>query len=98
MPPSKLKVVESVVGEFVPSVQNPKKMQYPLADRAVDVWAAIEIDREVIESAIFLPRRYWDSQIPAAAHRFAADTLFGEDLGHEQPCGMARCQNALQNP
>ena len=98
-----------VVGEFVRNVQNPRKMQFPLTDQEVDIWVdrlfefpVIEIDREVIENAIFFQRRYaleyWDSQILAAAHRFGADTLFSEDLSHEQLYGKVRCQNPFQNP
>jgi predicted nucleic acid-binding protein len=97
-----------VVGEFVRNVQNPRKMKSPLSDDEVDDWVdrlyefpVISIDREIISNAMFFQRRYriefWDGQILAAAHRFGAETLFSEDLGHRQVYGSVRCENPFLN-
>jgi predicted nucleic acid-binding protein len=97
-----------VVGEFVRNVQNPKKISPPLSDVEVDAWVerlfefpVIEVDREVVESAILIQKRYgigfWDGQILAAAHRFGADTLYSEDLGDGQLYGSVRCENPFRN-
>jgi predicted nucleic acid-binding protein len=93
-----------VVGEFVRNVQNPRKMKSPLSDEDVDDWVdrlyafpMISIDRKIITSAMLFQRRYriefWDGQILAAAHRFGAETLFSEALGHRQVYGSVRCEN-----
>jgi len=97
-----------VVGEFVRNVQNPKKINPPLGDDEVDAWVerlfefpVVEVDREVVERAILIQRRYgigfWDGQILAAAHRMGADTLYSEDLGDGQLYGSVRCENPFRN-
>jgi predicted nucleic acid-binding protein len=97
-----------VIGEFIRSVQNSKKMKSPLSDEEVDGWIerlyefpVISIDREVIMTATLFQRRYqigfWDGQILAAAHRFGADTLLTEDLSHGQIYGSVRCENPFRD-
>jgi len=97
-----------VVGEFVRNVQNPKKMKAPLSDDEVDAWVdrlfefpVVAVDRDLIETAILLQRRYkigfWDGQILAAAHRFGADTVYSEDLSDGQLYGSVRCQNPFRD-
>ena len=61
----------------------------------------VELDREVVESALIVQRRYqlryWDSQIVAAAHRFGAETLLTEDLNDGQMYGSVRCENPFRS-
>lgn len=93
-----------VVGEFVNVVQKPKKMRRALTPEETAKWVEqmfvfplVEIDRQIIESALFIQRRYrlgyWDSQIIASAERFGADVLLSEDLSHTQKYGGLRCEN-----
>ncbi len=97
-------VSTQVVGEFVNVVQKPKAMRRVLtADETAQwveqmfVFPLIEVDRQIIESALFIQRRYkigyWDSQIIASAERFGADVLLSEDLGDKQKYGGLRCKN-----
>jgi len=97
-------VSTQVVGEFVNAVQKPRKMRRPLTfdetARWVDqmfVFPLVEVDRQIVETALFIQRRYkigyWDSQIIASAERFGADVLFSEDLSHNQKYGGLRCRN-----
>ncbi len=95
-----LAISAQVIGEFVYSVQNPKKMKHPLTDEEVDrlfEFPVIAIDREIVLSAAFFQRRYqinyWDGQFVAAAHRFGADVLLSEYLSHGQTYGSVRCEN-----
>ncbi len=91
-----------VVGEFIRNVQNPKKMKLPLTDEEVDDWVdrlyefpVISVDREIITDAMNFQRRYqiqfWDGP-----HRFGADTLFSDDLSHQQTYGLVRCENPFR--
>ena len=97
-------VSTQVVGEFVNAVQKPKAMRRALTPDETTRWVEqmfvfplIEIDRQIVESAFFIQRRYqlgyWDSQIIASAERFGAGVLFSEDLGHKQKYGGLRCEN-----
>ena len=97
-------VSTQVVGEFVNAVQKPKAMRRALTPDETTRWVEqlfvfplIEIDRQIVESALFIQRRYqigyWDSQIIASAERFGADVLLSEDLGHKQKYGGLRCEN-----
>ena len=97
-------VSTQVVGEFVNAVQKPKKMRRPLTAEETASWVAqmfvfplVEVDRQIIESALFIQGRYrigyWDSQIIASAERFGADILYSEDLSHRQKYGGLRCEN-----
>jgi len=97
-------VSTQVVGEFVNAVQRPKKMRRALTPDETVRWVEqmfvfplVEVDRRIIENALFIQRRYqlgyWDSQIIASAERFGADVLFSEDLSHTQKYGGLRCKN-----
>ena len=97
-------VSTQVVGEFVNAVQKPKRMRRPLTPDETTKWVdqmfvfpLVEVDRQIIESALFIQRRYrigfWDSQIIACAERFGASVLFSEDLSHTQKYGGLRCEN-----
>jgi len=97
-------VSTQVVGEFVNVVQKPKRMRRALTPDETAKWVEqmfvfplIEVDRQIIESALFIQRRYrlgyWDSQIIASAERFGADVLLSEDLSHTQKYGSLRCNN-----
>ena len=93
-----------VLGEFVRNVQSPRKMADPLSDAEVDGWLdrlrefpVVAVDEEIVLNAVFFQRRYkvqyFDGQIIAAAHRFGAERLLSEDLGHGQVYGSVRCEN-----
>jgi len=93
-----------VVGEFVNTVQKPKKMRRPLTPDETAEWVEqmfafplVEVDRQIVENALIIQRRYrlgyWDSQIIASAERFGADVLLSEDLSHTQNYGGVRCNN-----
>lgn len=97
-------VSTQVVGEFVNAVQKPKGMRRPLTPDETTKWVdqmfvfpLVEIDRQIIESSLFIRRRYrigfWDSQIIASAERFGASVLFSEDLSYTQKYGGLRCEN-----
>jgi predicted nucleic acid-binding protein len=97
-------VSTQVVGEFVNAVQKPKKMRRALTPDETANWVKqmfvfplVEVDRQIVESAMFIQRRYrlgyWDSQIIASAERFGADALLSEDLSHTQKYGGLRCNN-----
>ena len=97
-----------VIGEFVDSVQKARKMPRPLTVDEVAEWMEwlfrfplVEVDREVVESALIVQRRYqlryWDSQIVAAAERLGADVLYTEDLSHGQMYGSVRCENPFRS-
>ena len=61
----------------------------------------IEVDRQIVETALIVQRRYqlsyWDSQIIAAAERLGADVLYSEDLNHGQIYGSVRCENPFRS-
>jgi predicted nucleic acid-binding protein len=97
-------VSTQVIGEFVNAVQKPKKMRRPLTPNETGKWVEqmfvfplVEVDRHIIESALFIQQRYkigyWDSQIIASAERFGAGVLLSEDLSHRQKYGGLRCMN-----
>jgi len=97
-------VSTQVVGEFANVVQKPAKMRRPLTPEETARWVdqmfvfpLVEVDRQIVENALFIQRRYkigyWDSQIIASAERFGADVLFSEDLSHTQKYGGLRCHN-----
>jgi predicted nucleic acid-binding protein len=101
-------VSTQVIGEFINAVQKPKKMRRPLSSEEIAEWVAqlfvfplIEVDRQIIESALFIQQRYrigyWDSQIIASAERFGADLLYSEDLSHRQKYGGLSCENPFQD-
>ncbi len=105
---SDLGVSTQVVGEFINAVQKPKKMRRALMPDETDEWVKqmsvfplVEVDRQVVESALFIQRRYrigfWDSQIIAAAERFGAEVLLSEDLSHTQKYGGLRCENPFRD-
>jgi predicted nucleic acid-binding protein len=93
-----------VVGEFVKNVRDPKKMSTPLSEHEAHDWLdrlfmfpVITIDRGIIQRAMYFQIRYkinyWDGQVIAAAERFEADTLYSEDLKHQQKYAGIRCVN-----
>jgi predicted nucleic acid-binding protein len=97
-----------VIGEFVANVQKPKKMKPPLTSEQTAVWVdrlfrlpLVEVDRQIVESALIVHQRYllsyWDSQIVAAAERFGAEVLYSEDLSHGQTYGRVRCENPFRS-
>lgn len=99
-----LGVSTQVVGEFVNAVQKLKKMRRALTPDETVKWVEqmfifplVEVDRQIVESALFIQRRYqigyWDSQIIASAERFGAEVLLSEDLSHTQKYGSLRCEN-----
>jgi predicted nucleic acid-binding protein len=101
-------VSTQVIGEFVANVQKPKRMRRPLSYEETQEWLdqllefpLVEIDRAIVEMAFALKRRYqisyWDGQIIAAAERFAADTLYSEDLSDTQAYGALRCVNPFKD-
>ncbi len=102
-----LGVSTQVVGEFANAVQKAKKMRRALTPDETAKWVEqmfvfplVEVDRQIIESALFIQRRYkigyWDSQIVASAERFGAEVLFSEDLSHTQKYGGLRCENPFR--
>ena len=101
---AELGVSTQVVGEFASAVQKPKTMRRALTSDETAKWVEqmfvfplVEIDRQIVESALFIQRRYrigfWDSQIIASAERFGAEVLLSEDLSHTQKYGGLRCEN-----
>jgi predicted nucleic acid-binding protein len=97
-------VSPQVIGEFVHNVRKEKKMRRPLSADEASEWVerlfefpCVEIDRNIVESAILTQRRYqlsyWDSQMIAVAERFGAEILYSEDLNHRQIYGSLRCEN-----
>jgi predicted nucleic acid-binding protein len=97
-----------VIGEFVDNVQKPKKMNRPLTPAETAIWVdalfqlpLVEIDRQIVESALIVQQRYqlsyWDSQIVAAAERLGAEILYSEDLSHGQTYGRVRCENPFRS-
>jgi predicted nucleic acid-binding protein len=97
-----------VIGEFVDSVQKPKKMRRPLTPAETAIWVdmlfqlpLVEVDRQIVESALLVQQRYrlsyWDSQIVAAAERLGAEILYSEDLGRGQTYGRLRCENPFRS-
>jgi predicted nucleic acid-binding protein len=97
-------VSTQVVGEFVNAGQRPRRMRRALTPDETAKWVEqmfffplVEVDRQIVESAVFIQRRYrlgyWDSQIIASAERFGADVLLSEDLSHMQRYGSLRCNN-----
>jgi predicted nucleic acid-binding protein len=97
-----------VIGEFVANVQKPKRMKPPLTSEQTAVWVdrlfqlpLVEVDRQIVESALIVHQRYllsyWDSQIVAAAERFGAEVLYSEDLSHGQTYGRVRCENPFRS-
>ncbi len=61
----------------------------------------VEIDRQIVETALIVQQRYqlsyWDSQIVAAAERLGADVVYSEDLSHGQTYGSVRCENPFRS-
>ena len=59
----------------------------------------IEVDRQIVETALIVQRRYqlsyWDSQIVAAAERLGADVLYSEDLNHGQIYGSRALRKSV---
>jgi predicted nucleic acid-binding protein len=97
-------VSTQVVGEFVNVSQKKKAHNRALTPLETTKWAndmlafpLVEVDRAIVESAIFFQRRYgtsyWDSQMIACAERSGAAVLFSEDLSHQQKYGALRCVN-----
>ena len=97
-----------VIGEFVLNVQKPKRMRRPLNPAETAIWVdallqlpLVEVDRQIVLSALILQQRYqlshWDSQIVAAAERLCADVLYSEDLSHGQTYGSVRCENPFRS-
>jgi predicted nucleic acid-binding protein len=93
-----------VIGEFVNTVQNRRKMSRPLTIVETMKWLdrlfkfpLVVVDRAVVESAMMVQQRYqlsyWDSQIVAAAERSGAEVLYSEDMNHGQLYGAVRCEN-----
>jgi len=97
-----------VLGEFVNTVQNSRKMATPLTNVEVDAWldrllefTDVETDKELVTRALFFQRRYrikyWDAQIVAGAERCRASALYSEDLSHTQVYGAIPCLNPFKD-
>jgi predicted nucleic acid-binding protein len=97
-----------VIGEFVCNVQKPKRMARPLTPAETAFWVSalfrlpvIEVDRQIVETAMIVQGRYRpsyrDSQIVAAADRLGAGVLYSEDLSHGQMYGSVRCENPFRS-
>jgi predicted nucleic acid-binding protein len=93
-----------VIGEFVNTVQNRRKMSRPLTVVETMKWLdrlfkfpVVAVDRAIVEGAMMVQQRYqlsyWDSQIVAAAERSGAELLYSEDMNHGQLYGPVRCEN-----
>ena len=83
-------------------------MRRPLTPAETAIWVdalfqlpLVEIDRQIVETALIVQQRYqlsyWDSQILAAAERLGADVLYSEDLSHGQIYGSVRCENPFRS-
>lgn len=97
-----------VLGEFINTVQNPKKMSTPLTDDDVEAWldrllefTVVDTDKELVARALFFRRKYkikyWDAQMVAGAERSRAAVLYSEDLSHTQLYGDVRCLNPFED-
>lgn len=96
-----------LIGEFVANVSNPKKMKTPLSRAEIASWLQtmdqfdfIEIDRQIVQSALVGVEKYkihyWDSALLAQAERFGAQIFYTEDLNHGQLYGSVRVINPFR--